>query len=80
MTSDHRIMCPCFMCRRDFQMGPHRYDGHYIGRYKLSVCDTCWNANWDGWAPDFETRLVAHLSEQHLPIPDRNEKGWLPRE
>jgi hypothetical protein len=80
MSDSTKIMYPCFMCGHSFQFGPHRYDGHHIARYKISVCSGCWAGNWDGWAPHYEAKLLAHLEEQGLPIPDRNAKGWLPRE
>ena len=68
------------MCGLKFQMGPHVYDGKYISHYKISVCKGCWDGNWDGWAPEFEKKLLAHLKTEGISIPDRNEKGWLPRE
>jgi hypothetical protein len=74
------IMEACFMCAKGFQMGPHRYDGKVIRRYQISVCSGCWGANWDGWAPHLERRLISHLAEKEIEIPARNEKGWLPRE
>ncbi len=78
--TDQNIMHPCFMCGSQFQMGEHIYDGKYIRRYDITVCMTCWDGNWDGWAPHYETRLIAHLENEGIPIPERNEKGWLPRE
>ena len=69
----------CFMCDNEFLMGPDRYDGKFIRSYKINVCRICYNGNWDGWCPDFEDRLIEHLNKENLPIPERNEKGWLPR-
>jgi hypothetical protein len=80
MVDEHKIMYPCFMCGRSFQMGPHRYDGKYIARYKISVCSGCWGSNWDGWGPHQEMLLVAHIRAEGIDMPDRNEKGWLPRD
>lgn len=60
-------------------MGPHFYDGSYIKRYQIQVCGTCWSGNYDGWQPDCERRLILHLEKEGVPIPDRNEKGLLPR-
>ncbi|RLB11107.1 MAG: hypothetical protein DRG39_04810 [Deltaproteobacteria bacterium] len=70
----------CFICNGKFQFGPHRYDGKYISKYNIIVCRNCYNANWDGWAPDYEEKLILHLKKEGLPIPERNEKGFLPRE
>ena len=77
---DERITAECFFCGRKFQFGPHRYEGKHIARYRVSVCDGCYKGNWDGWAPDFEAKLLPYLQEKGMPIPERNEKGWLPRD
>ncbi len=78
--SEHKIMDTCFMCGSPFQMGPHLYEGEFIRHYQVSICSTCYKGNWDGWAPHYEHRLVAHLKKNGLPIPERNAKGWLPRD
>jgi len=78
--SEDKIMYQCFFCNSKYQMGPHLYDGKYISRYKIGVCMNCYRGNWDGWAPHYETKLIAHLHDKGLPIPERNEKGWLPRD
>ena len=74
------LLFPCELCHRNFQNGPQRYDGHGSQRYSVFVCDSCWEGNWDGWNPMHERFLLARLKEKGLPIPERNEKGWLPRE
>lgn len=74
------MMRRCDLCNKEFQFGPHMYDGKHIPRYQITVCMSCWNGNWDGWAPDLEARLISHLKNKGLPIPERNAKGWLPRE
>jgi len=73
-------MHPCFMCGSQFQMGEHIYDGKYIRRYDIVVCMSCWDGNWDGCTLDYETHLITHLEKEGIPIPERNEKGLLPRE
>jgi hypothetical protein len=70
---------PCFTCGHPFQMGPHRY-GAFIPRYQISVCRTCYEANWDGWSPRHDERLIEYLKASGLPVPKRNAKGWLPRD
>jgi hypothetical protein len=62
------------------QLGEGVYEGHEVASYKIFVCDTCYSSNWDGWAPYYEEFILTHLKEKGLPIPDRNEKGWLPRD
>jgi hypothetical protein len=80
----HAIVTACwfhaFFCRRPFQMGPQVYQGKHIRRYQIDVCDGCYEGNWDGWAPRFEAQLIPRLKTTGLPIPDRNDKGWLPRD
>lgn len=70
----------CATCGRGFRYGPNRYDGKYIPTYKITVCSVCYQANWDGWAPQFEAAVTCKLREQGLPLPARNAKGWLPRD
>lgn len=80
--SNHKMMYRCPLCGNQFQINAHVDvdDGKYIPRYDITVCRTCWNSNWDGWAPHYEETLIAHLKKKGLPVPERNEKGWLPRE
>lgn len=73
-------MCICGACGREFQFGPHRYEGKHIPRYQWTVGDACWTGNYDGWSPHVELALLAHLDAKGLPVPERNENGWLPRE
>ncbi len=56
------------------------YEGKHISRFKIEVCSACYDSNWDGWAPSYEEKLIKHLKDKGLPVPDRNTKGWLPRE
>jgi len=78
MTESVIIKCP--LCSSMFKWGPHRYDGRETQRYDLKVCNMCWQQNWDGWSPEYESILLKHLEEKGLPIPERNAKGRLPRE
>ncbi len=78
--TDQKIMMACDTCAKQFQFGPHRYEGRPIKLYGVTVCDSCWNGNWDGWAPHFEPILKEHLKRNNLPEPQRNSKGWLPRD
>lgn len=54
--------------------------GWFVGRYGIEVCGGCYSGSVDGWAPRYEARLVAQLKAKGLPIPERNEKGQLPRD
>lgn len=78
--SNKKIMLTCDLCGMEFQVGPHRYDGKYVGRYKIKVCEICWDGNWDGWNPRHEDLLLNSLAEHGLSVPERNENGLLPRD
>lgn len=77
--SEEKVMLACDMCGKNYQHGPHQYEGHNIPLYGISVCESCWRGNWDGWAPHLEDQLLSHLKKNGLPIPPRNSKGWFPR-
>ena len=77
---DKKIILQCDLCGSSFQFGPHRYDGRRIPRYQITVCMPCWEGNWDGWGQYHEERLISHLMVKGIPIPERNSKGWFPRE
>ena len=47
--------------------------------YRIWVCDCCWRSAEDGWPKETEPVLFAALANAGLLIPDRNEKGLLPR-
>jgi hypothetical protein len=76
---EFRIMETCAMCGSSFQFGPHIYDGKFIAAYQISVCRSCFESNWDGWAPHYEARLEAHLKAKGIPLPNRNAEGFYPR-
>jgi len=78
--TDFKFMLTCPICHIPFQFGAHRYDGKHLPRYDMTVCLTCYSANWDGWAPHFEQTIEEHLAAKKLPLPDRNSKGWYPRD
>ena len=65
----------CFFCNSEFRMGAGVYNGRYIRRWQISVCDSCLAANQDGLTPVYESRFLAHLKEKGIPIPKRNAKG-----
>lgn len=79
LTTPESIKYPCFTCGGTFRFGPHVYDGHHVSAYRINVCSGCWGGNWDGWAPHYEPRLLAHLVAEGLAVPERNASGYLPR-
>ena len=44
--SEQAFIDRCFMCDTQFRMGAGVYDGKYIGRYQISVCNGCWSGWW----------------------------------
>ena len=74
------FMFNCELCGTPYQMGPGIYEGKTIARYQLSVCGTCYAANWDGWAPHLEPAFIEHLQKKGIPLPERNAGGWYPRD
>lgn len=76
-----KFMFKCDVCDREYQHGPHRYEGHKLQLYGGAFCcASCWQMNWDGWTPHLEPRLMEILAKAELPVPARNTKGWLPRD
>jgi hypothetical protein len=87
MTIEPTLTFRCFFCGKKFERDDHVYHGNlvgyrgrFVGRYVIEVCDGCYADNAKGWAPHCEAKLVAHLKKKKLPIPDRNDKGRLPRD
>jgi hypothetical protein len=39
----------------------------------------CYEGNWDGWSKTYEDKIIKHLREKDLEVPERNENGLLPR-
>jgi hypothetical protein len=74
-----KILQACELCGREVQMGPHRYVGHMIASIKLFLCDACFEMNWDGFNPRHEKKLIAHFQAKSIPVPERNQKGLIPR-
>jgi len=75
-----KVKLNCELCGSEYQHGPEVYEGHKLELYgDIFCCDICWQGNWDGWGPDPEKLLLKILKEKELPVPERNAKGWLPR-
>jgi len=76
--TEMKFMMNCFLCSNEFQQSNHIY-GHYIRQYKITVCNSCYSNNWDGWTGSNMERILEHLKSENLPIPRLNDKEWLPR-
>jgi hypothetical protein len=70
--------CKCFLCSKWFQFGQHIYDGKRISEYDIKICEICYKSNRDGFLDQDASKIEAHLRDNGLNIPARNEKGWLP--
>ena len=80
MIADPR-MRPCGVCDGPLQMGrAHVWEGKLSATYGILVCYQCREANWNGWALHFETRITRKLLAEGKPLPARNAKGLLPVE
>ena len=79
MAMKDAVLIECDVCGRRVQHGPGRYEGRMIRAYKMFVCESCYTANWDGWGPATEPKVIEHLNKQNIQIPQRNGKGWIPR-
>ncbi len=72
---------PCELCHNKYKDGRNIHEGHMLKSYgEIMVCPSCWNSNWDGWAPHKAALLEKIMEEKGLPLPPRNEQGFLPRE
>ena len=64
----------CTLCNSP---GEKRHD---VPIYRLLVCDLCWQQALNGWPKEAEPVLFAALAKAGLLIPDRNDRGLLPRQ
>ena len=79
MTRPKNII-KCFCCQSEFQFGFGAYQGTHVPGYEITVFRSCYDGNWDGWAPHHEGLILKHLRERDLEPPSRNSSGWLPRD
>jgi hypothetical protein len=78
MTGE-KFTLKCFLCSTEFQYSHGIYGGRHIREYDITVCNSCYSNNWDGWVGSNMERVIEHLKTKNLPIPKLNDKGWLPR-
>ena len=69
----------CGLCDESKTYGPHIYDLVRVERYGLMVCRSCFAANWDGWSPQYEPRLLKSLKDNKLQVPPRLSNRLFPR-
>jgi hypothetical protein len=75
-ADEYEHMVTCFLCRSEFQFGPHRYAGKPIKAWDMMVCEGCLSANWDGIVPRTYPHLVAHLKARSIAL-TTNANGWI---
>ncbi|WP_432735716.1 hypothetical protein [Maridesulfovibrio sp. FT414] len=74
-----KFMFKCPVCGNEYQHGPQIYEGRTCSGYDIEVCETCYDCNWDSWNSEAEETLLAILEEKGTEPPERNDKGFLPR-
>jgi len=72
----------CFICGQPLEEADRTetgiaYHGKFVGRYRITACDPCYDKHAAGWPPSL---LMPHLTALKLPVPDANENGLLPRD
>lgn len=71
---------PCALCHNQYRDGPHVHEGVVLKSYGgIVVCQSCWEYNYDGWAPHRAKKLIELMEQKGLPLPQRNSEGFLPR-
>ena len=70
----------CDICGETHYQGAGVYPLRKVSGYEIFCCDKCYDGNWDGWNPRHEAKLIDRLKKIGVNPPQRNKKGWLPRE
>ncbi|MCH7501095.1 MAG: hypothetical protein IH886_14010 [Nitrospinae bacterium] len=50
--------------------------GKYIQHYEMTLCNSCFKRNWDGFTPGLEAQFIAHMKSKGIALPERNDEGW----
>jgi hypothetical protein len=67
-TNDAAQVVGCFLCGNPFQFSRHRQDGRFVRGWKLSLCNSCLDANDAGVAPASHPRLMRHLADTSIEV------------
>lgn len=78
MSGKGTLTCP--LCGCSFLFTHEHHDGKRMRALGKTVCLTCYDGNWDGWNPQVEEKIIELIEEQGFVVPERNEKGWIPRD
>lgn len=74
--SEYKDMTPCFLCKTEFQTGPHIWEGRKIQAWDVMICDRCRSKNEEGILPDRFPHLIQHLKDKGIPV-RLNVSGWI---
>ena len=66
--NEAKIMTASFLCKRQVEVGPHRYEGRNVPAWGIFIYDTCRNANWDGIVPTTYPHLIEYLKSKATEI------------
>jgi hypothetical protein len=61
-------------------MGGGAFEGYFMKYYAITTCRGCFRGSKDGWNAASEIKLIPRLKELGKPVPERNDKGALPRD
>lgn len=79
ISTDGKIMVQCDLCGKEYQHGPHRYEGHKWHQFDMMVCEICHSTSHDGIPPIYEGVFKKILEQKGIAIPSRNKKGFYSR-
>ena len=75
-----RMQSQCELCGKAVDYSNGIYGLNKCSGYDIFVCDTCYASNHDGWGPFHQTIVISIMNKKGKALPQRNHKGWLPRE
>lgn len=70
----------CDVCKQTFKQGPHVYPLTKCSGYEMFVCKGCYDTSREGWNDFYEKAVVEHCQRKSIELPERNARGFLPRE
>ncbi|MET0815284.1 MAG: hypothetical protein ABWX88_08845 [Pseudoxanthomonas sp.] len=80
MRQTQALTFPCDICGIRCKAGAGVHGYQKIPGYDLTVCRSCFQNNYDGWAPEHVEAFEDHLETKGIPFPPRNGNGLYPRE
>ncbi len=66
----------CDFCEGDFQLGPQVYEGKFIPKHKLHLCDGCYTINRRGVLHNYVAQFKNHLDKNNIAPPEVNTEGF----